>query len=172
MSIAEWAGIIPDESLIHGGDFGPYEQSKRLDIYRSEVKKLLENGTAYYCFCSSKRLEQLRKVAEREKQIPGYDNNCRLLTPVQIAAKLANEDAFCVRFKIDPQVIEYDDLVAGHIRHEYAAVEGGDPVIIKSDGYPTYHFANVVDDHLMRITHVLRGIEWQPSTPKHLQLYR
>lgn len=93
----DWAGVNPDESIFHGGDYGPYMQSERLDIYRSEVKTLLENGSAYYCFCTKNRLDQLRKEAEKEKRIPGYDNKCRVLTPVQIAEKLANQDRFCIR---------------------------------------------------------------------------
>lgn len=170
-NVPEWAGITPDESLYHGGNYGPYVQSQRLEIYRSEVKKLLENGSAYYCFCSPTRLEHLRKEAENDKRPPGYDNKCRHLTPVQIAEKLANRDGFCIRFKTDDEHVEFKDIIFGLREYEYTCVEG-DPVIIKSDGFPTYHFANVVDDHLMRITHVFRGVEWQQSTPKHLQLYK
>lgn len=167
----EWVGIRPDEGPQQGGDFGPYVQSQRLHIYRDEVKKLLENGTAYYCFCTERRLDLLRKDALKARQVPKYDNRCRHLTPVQIAEKLANQDTFCIRFKLDPYVDDYHDLVYGKIVYDVAANEG-DPVIIKSDGYPTYHFANVVDDHLMHITHVLRGVEWQISTTKHLLMYR
>lgn len=93
-----WAGIRPDEGPQQGGPFGPYIQSERLAIYRREVKTLLENGTAYYCFCTERRLELLRKEAVKARQIPRYDNRCSHLTPVQIAAKLANNDAFCIRF--------------------------------------------------------------------------
>lgn len=94
----EWAGIIPDEGPDkYGGSYGPYIQSKRLDIYRTEVKHLLENGSAYYCFCTERRLDLLRKEAVKTRQVPKYDNRCRHLTPVQIAAKLANLDAFCIR---------------------------------------------------------------------------
>lgn len=196
----EWAGLIPDESVIHGGNFGPYIQSERLDIYRSEVKKLLENGSAYYCFCTERRLDLLRKDALRANQVPKYDNRCRHLTPVQVAEKLANSDSMCIRykkkrkknktamkqdnnnnknfnfsfrfrFKLESTVTKFDDIVYGNIEYDVAKFEG-DPIIIKSDGFPTYHFANVVDDHFMNITHVLRGAEWQISTTKHLLMYK
>lgn len=93
----EWAGITPDESVLHGGRFGPYVQSDRLEIYQKEVRKLLENGSAYYCFCTEKRLEMLRKEAMQANEIPKYDNRCRHLTPVQVAEKLANHDPMCIR---------------------------------------------------------------------------
>lgn len=93
----DWAGITPDESEFHGGKYGPYMQSDRLNLYRSEVKKLLENGSAYYCFCTERRLELLRRDAIRANQVPKYDNRCRHLTPVQIAEKIANNDQMCIR---------------------------------------------------------------------------
>lgn len=167
----EWAGIRPDEGPGYGGLFGPYIQSNRVELYREEVKKLLDNGSAYYCFCSDRRLELLRKEALKQRQVPKYDNRCRHLTPVQIAEKLARNDPFCIRFKLESQGESFQDMVYGKIVY-FIAQNEGDPVIIKSDGYPTYHLANVVDDHYMRITHVLRGVEWQISTPKHLLLYQ
>lgn len=93
----EWAGIIPDESILHGGDHGPYVQSERLEIYRQQVRTLLENGSAYYCFCTEKRLENIRKEAIDANEMPKYDNRCRHLTPVQVAEKLANNDPMCIR---------------------------------------------------------------------------
>lgn len=93
----EWADVIPDESALHGGSHGPYTQSQRLDIYRKEVKHLLENGSAYYCFCTERRVELLRLDALRTKQTPKYDNRCRHLTSVQVAEKLANHDSMCIR---------------------------------------------------------------------------
>ncbi|XP_063709929.1 nondiscriminating glutamyl-tRNA synthetase EARS2, mitochondrial [Culicoides brevitarsis] len=167
----EWAGIKPDEGPNYGGLFGPYIQSQRIDLYHEEVKKLLSNGSAYYCFCSERRLDLLRKEALKQRQVPKYDNRCRHLTPVQIAEKLANKDPFCIRFKLESQGESFNDMVYGKIVY-FIAQNEGDPIIIKSDGYPTYHFANVVDDHYMRITHVLRGVEWQISTPKHLLMYQ
>lgn len=166
-----WAGIEIDEGPNIGGKYGPYVQSERLDLYRTEVKKLLENGNAYYCFCTERRLELLRKEALRTRQVPKYDNKCRHLTPVQIAEKLTNNKEFCIRFKLESYTEPIDDLVYGKVAYDVAENEG-DPVIIKSDGFPTYHFANVVDDHFMNITHVLRGVEWQISTTKHLLLYK
>lgn len=167
----EWAGIRPDEGPPYGGRYGPYVQSERLDTYRSEVRQLLENGSAYYCFCTESRLELLRREAVRTRQIPRYDNRCRDLTPGQIAVKLAKQISVCIRFKLDPLEGEYNDMVFGQTKYNVSEQEG-DFVIIKSDGYPTYHFAHVVDDHLMKISHVLRGVEWQISTTKHMQLYK
>lgn len=168
----EWAGLRPDEGpAAYGGSLGPYVQSERLDIYRTEVKQLLENGSAYYCFCSERRLELLRKDAVRARQVPRYDNRCRHLTPGQIAAKLAKQDTFCIRFKLDQFEHEYTDLVYGKMTYNVSEQEG-DIVLIKSDGFPTYHFAHVVDDHHMKISHVLRGVEWQISTAKHLLLFK
>lgn len=171
----EWAGIRPDEGPASGaGAYGPYVQSERLALYHANVKQLIENGTAYYCFCTERRLELLRKEAIKARQVPRYDNRCRHLTPVQLAERLAKNEQFCIRFKmdaVDSQRMQFDDMVFGRMAYDVAENEG-DPVIVKSDGYPTYHFAHVVDDHLMRISHVLRGVEWQISTTKHLLLYK
>ncbi|XP_059612194.1 probable glutamate--tRNA ligase, mitochondrial [Phlebotomus argentipes] len=167
----QWAGLTPDESPLTSSSHGPYIQSQRLEIYHREVKKLLDNGSAYYCFCTERRLELLRKEALRVRQVPKYDNRCRHLTPGQIAEKLAAKDTFCIRFKLKEFHEAFRDMVYGDLSYNVALNEG-DPVIVKSDGFPTYHFANVVDDHLMEITHVLRGVEWQVSTTKHLLLYR
>ncbi|XP_053690619.1 probable glutamate--tRNA ligase, mitochondrial [Sabethes cyaneus] len=167
----KWAGLIPDESPWNEGSYGPYVQSLRYDIYKQEVKKLMEDGRAYYCFCSERRLDLLRKDAIRLRQVPKYDNKCRHLTPGQIAERLAKNDKFCIRFKLDSKADEFQDLIYGKIVY-FLAQNEGDPVIIKSDGFPTYHFANVVDDHYMKITHVLRGVEWQISTPKHIQMFQ
>ncbi|XP_050089053.1 probable glutamate--tRNA ligase, mitochondrial [Anopheles aquasalis] len=166
----KWAGIEPDEDPFKGGPHGPYTQSQRYEIYKREVKKLMEDGRAYYCFCTERRLELLRKEALRLRQVPKYDNKCRHLTPGQVAERLAKNDKFCIRFKLHSKGDEFNDLIFGKIVY-FIAQQEGDPIIIKSDGYPTYHFANVVDDHYMRITHVLRGVEWQISTPKHIQLF-
>ncbi|XP_055606334.1 probable glutamate--tRNA ligase, mitochondrial isoform X2 [Uranotaenia lowii] len=166
----KWAGIEPDESPWHGGPYGPYVQSLRYEIYKQEVRKLMEDGRAYHCFCSERRLDLLRKEALRMRQIPKYDNKCRHMTPGQIAERLAKNDKFVIRFKLESKADEFQDMIFGKIVY-FLAQNEGDPVIIKSDGYPTYHFANVVDDHYMKITHVLRGLEWQISTPKHIQIF-
>uniref|UniRef100_A0A1B0DF06 Glutamyl/glutaminyl-tRNA synthetase class Ib catalytic domain-containing protein n=1 Tax=Phlebotomus papatasi TaxID=29031 RepID=A0A1B0DF06_PHLPP len=133
----EWAGLIPDESPLTDSPHGPYVQSERLDIYHREVKKLLDNGSAYYCFCSERRLELLRKEALRVRQVPKYDNRCRHLTPGQIAEKLAAKDTFCIRFKLKEFHEAFRDLVYGDLSYNVALNEG-DPVIVKSDGFPTY----------------------------------
>ncbi|XP_015118322.1 probable glutamate--tRNA ligase, mitochondrial [Diachasma alloeum] len=163
-----WTGIIPDEGPTTGGPNGPYIQSKRLNLYREQVEKLLENGSAYYCFCSERRLEMLRKEAIKAGEIPKYDNRCRHLEKDVITSKLSRQEPHCIRFKLPDTLKTFHDLVYGDVSISQAE---GDPVIIKSDGFPTYHFANVVDDHFMEISHVLRGVEWQISTPKHLEMY-
>ncbi|NXD15824.1 SYEM protein, partial [Nothocercus nigrocapillus] len=168
----EWAGRIPpDESPRRGGSFGPYQQSHRLDLYKRASEELLEKGAAYRCFCSPQRLELLKKEALRRQQTPRYDNRCRHLTSKEVAEKLSQGLDWVVRFRLERGVEPFQDLVYGWSRHEVADVEG-DPVILKGDGFPTYHLANVVDDHSMGISHVLRGMEWLTSTSKHLLLYR
>ncbi|NP_001026638.1 probable glutamate--tRNA ligase, mitochondrial precursor [Gallus gallus] len=166
-----WAGIPPDESPRRGGPFGPYQQSLRLDLYRAASEALLDRGAAYRCFCTPQRLELLRKEALRNQQTPRYDNRCRHLTPKEVAEKLAQGLDWVVRFRLERGVEPFQDLVYGWNKHEVAEVEG-DPVILKADGFPTYHLANVVDDHHMGISHVLRGTEWLTSTSKHLLLYK
>ncbi|XP_056591679.1 probable glutamate--tRNA ligase, mitochondrial isoform X1 [Triplophysa dalaica] len=167
----EWAGMAPDESSRSGGDYGPYVQSERLELYTQAASSLLHTGHAYYCFCSNQRLELLKKEAQRNGHVPRYDNRCRHMKPEQIREKLERGVPHVIRFKLDTGAEPFQDLIFGWSRHEVAAVEG-DPVILKADGFPTYHLANVVDDHHMRISHVLRGSEWLVSTSKHLQLFR
>ncbi|XP_065358917.1 nondiscriminating glutamyl-tRNA synthetase EARS2, mitochondrial [Calliphora vicina] len=168
----QWAGIDIDEGPgKFGGNYGPYIQSQRTKIYLDSVKTLLDNGTAYRCFCTERRLDLLRKEAVRARQIPKYDNKCRHLTEKQINEHLAKQTPFCIRFKLDDYEEPINDLIYGSVHHNVSDNEG-DPVIIKTDQFPTYHFANVVDDHLMAVTHVFRGVEWQISTTKHLLLYK
>ncbi|XP_050974039.1 probable glutamate--tRNA ligase, mitochondrial [Labeo rohita] len=167
----EWAGIAPDESSRRGGDYGPYVQSERLPLYSQAAASLLQTGHAYYCFCSNQRLDLLKREAQRSGHVPRYDNRCRQLRPEQVQEKLARGVPRAVRFKLDAGAEPFRDAIFGWTRHEVAAVEG-DPVILKADGFPTYHLANVVDDHHMRVSHVLRGSEWLISTAKHLQLFR
>lgn len=144
---------------------------KVIPTFRDHVKTLLENGSAYRCFCTERRLELLRKEALRTRQVPKYDNKCRHLTAKQIDELVSKSTPFCIRFKLDDFEEPLNDLIYGPVYHNVSNTEG-DPVIMKSDKFPTYHFANVVDDHLMHITHVFRGVEWQISTTKHLLLYR
>ncbi|XP_011336380.1 probable glutamate--tRNA ligase, mitochondrial isoform X2 [Ooceraea biroi] len=166
-----WAGIIPDEDPTRDGPVGPYMQSSRLELYKEQVLELLNNGSAYYCFCTEKRLELLRKEAQKCGQIPKYDNRCRHLDKNEVKEMLRKNSTYCIRFKLSSVPEPFHDMICGDVLHDIAKTEG-DPVIMKSDGYPTYHFANVVDDHLMGISHVLRGVEWQVSTPKHIMLYK
>ncbi|XP_035516929.1 probable glutamate--tRNA ligase, mitochondrial [Morone saxatilis] len=167
----EWAGVPPDESPRRGGPVGPYLQSQRLDLYGQTAQQLVESNHAYYCFCSTQRLNLLKKEALRMGQTPRYDNRCRHLQPKQVQEKLAQEVPRVIRFRLEEGVEPFQDLIFGWSHHEVAKVEG-DPVVIKADGFPTYHLANIVDDHYMRISHVLRGSEWLISTSKHLLMYR
>eukprot|EP00062_Callorhinchus_milii_P019920 gi/632974987/ref/XP_007903977.1/ PREDICTED: probable glutamate--tRNA ligase, mitochondrial [Callorhinchus milii] len=169
--LLEWAGIPPDESPRRGGPLGPYRQSERLELYRLAADTLIERGAAYHCFCSPQRLQLLKKEALRSGETPRYDNRCRHLTPGRVEEKLAQGQPHVIRFRLDQGATSFEDLVYGGTCHEVGSVEG-DPVVLKADGFPTYHLANVVDDHHMRISHVLRGTEWLVSTSKHLLLYR
>ncbi|XP_072935555.1 nondiscriminating glutamyl-tRNA synthetase EARS2, mitochondrial [Epargyreus clarus] len=167
----EWAGIECDEGPAKGGKYGPYVQSERLHIYQEQIKKLLDNGSAYKCFCTERRLNILRRDAIKSQKIPKYDNRCRNLSQEVIREKMKAGTPYCIRFKLSSDCLFFDDLIFGGIAYD-VSINEGDPVLLKSDGYPTYHFANVVDDHLMGVTHVLRGVEWQISTTKHLLIYK
>ncbi|XP_040002842.1 probable glutamate--tRNA ligase, mitochondrial [Xiphias gladius] len=167
----EWAGVPPDESPRRGGPVGPYLQSQRLDLYSQTAQQLVESGHAYYCFCSPQRLELLKKEALRAGQTPRYDNRCRHLRADQVQEKLAKGAPHVIRFRLEAGIEPFQDMIFGWNRHEVAQVEG-DPVVIKADGFPTYHLANIVDDHYMKISHVLRGSEWLISTSKHLLMYQ
>lgn len=163
------AGLHHDEGPDVGGDFGPYIQSQR-HSYMEHAEMLIEKGEAYHCFCSEERLDNLRKTAEISKKPFMYDGHCRNLTQVEIDEKLANNQEFVIRQKMPREGrTVYNDLVYGKIAVENEILE--DQILIKSDKYPTYNFANVVDDHLMEITHVVRGNEYISSTPKYCLLY-
>ncbi len=165
-----WLGIGFDEGPGLGGGYGPYTQSERLVIYREHAERLLEEGSAYYCFCSAGRLEKLRREQASRGETPMYDRLCRDI-PLNEAKTRAENEPHVVRLKMPLEgSISFEDGVRGEIRFE--AAETDDQVLLKSDGYPTYHLANVVDDHLMRITDVIRGEEWLTSTPKHIHLYQ
>ncbi len=172
-----WAGIVPDEGvmMIDGqisekGPRGPYTQSKRTDIYREHCNRLITEGHAYRCFCTRERLEEMRKKQEERKQAPMYDRLCTHLTAAEVAAKLAVNEPHVVRLKVPHEkTIEFADAIRGPVSFKGHTVD--DQVLMKSDGFPTYHLANVVDDHLMEIDLVLRGEEWLSSTPKHILLY-
>jgi len=167
----DWMGLIPDESPMKGGGFGPYSQSERLLIYQHFVQELETEGHAYPCFCTNKRLELVKKQAVRDGNIPKYDNRCRHLPSAVVEEKKRQGMPYCIRFKLSPLDDCPEDLVYGNVDSN-AVLHEGDPVILKQDRFPTYHLANVVDDHLMEITHVMRGTEWLVSTPKHILLYK
>lgn len=142
-------------------DLGPLFQSQRLSFYESHVRQLVEMGKAYRCFCDPTRLELLRKNAIKRQEKIGYDGKCRHLSQSQVEKLLSEKMPHVIRFKLDDEdrEVSFNDMAAG-IHKSSPAKQEGDFVIMKSDGFPTYHFANVVDDHLMKITHVLRGQEW------------
>ncbi|KAG8221957.1 hypothetical protein J437_LFUL007798 [Ladona fulva] len=167
----EWIGLKPDEGPTHGGPYGPYIQSQRLDTYKDVANELIDRKAAYMCFCTEYRLDLLRRDALRRRQVPRYDNRCRYLDPDEAKKRSQDGEKYCIRFKMDGmEKVTFSDIIYGTIN--FGASEEGDPVILKADGFPTYHLANIVDDHNMRISHVLRGVEWQVSTPKHILLYR
>jgi len=172
LKMLEWAGLDIDEGPGIGGDFGPYRQSERLEIYRDHVDRLLGQGDAYPCFCSEERLEKLKTFQRSEGLTPRYDNHCRKLQKKEVETKIQSGEKHVIRMKIpeNQETFRLNDLVRGTVAIESTQVE--DQVILKSDGFPTYHLAVVVDDHLMQISHVVRGEEWLPSFPKHLLLYR
>jgi glutamyl-tRNA synthetase len=164
-------GLFWDEGPDIGGKFGPYVQSERLSIYKEYAQRLIELGEAYYCFCNKERLDEVRLLQKCAGAVPKYDGFCRTLTKEQIAEKLAAKETYVTRQKI-PQFgqIIFEDKVFGGIVVENSTLD--DQILIKTDGMPTYNFANVVDDHLMGITHVIRGSEYLSSTPKYNLLYR
>lgn len=167
----DWAGIEIDEGPNKDGGYGPYYQSQRLDLYEKHAKQLLDEGKAYRCFCSSERLDQMRKFQEKSKLPPKYDRTCLRLSQDEIQKKLEAGESFTVRMKVpDDTTIRFTDLIRGEV--EFSSFNVDDQVLVKSDGYPTYHLANVVDDHFMKISHVIRGEEWVSSTPKHVLLYQ
>ena len=167
----KWLGLDWDEGPDVGGDYGPYYQSQRLDLYKQAAERLVEQGNAYYCYCSPERLEEMRKEQVARKQPPGYDRRCRDLSPQERAQKEAEGIRPVVRFKIPREgQTRFHDLVYGDVVFENSNID--DFVMLKSDGYPTYHLANVVDDHAMKISHVIRGEDWISSTPRHILMYK
>ncbi|NKB31691.1 MAG: glutamate--tRNA ligase [Pseudomonadales bacterium] len=166
-----WLGLDWDEGPDKGGDFGPYRQSERSSIYSNHIKTLLDNGSAFHCFCSAERLQQVRTEQMANKQQLGYDGHCLRLPAEEVQSKLAAGEENVIRMKIpDSGDCVFTDKLRGEVRISWEQIDM--QVLIKSDGLPTYHFANVVDDHLMAITHVIRGEEWINSVPKHVLLYQ
>jgi glutamyl-tRNA synthetase len=167
-----WIGIVPDEGPNNGGPVGPYYQSQRLATYASYVPQLLEGDHVYRCFCTKERLDALR-AEQQARHLPttGYDRHCRRLSQQEINAKLEAGESYTIRLKAPiTGTTTCPDAIRGEIVFQNSKLE--DAILIKSDGYPTYHFANVIDDHLMGITHVLRGDDWIPSAPLHVILYK
>jgi len=164
-----WLGLHWDEGPDIGGPFAPYRQSERLDTYRPYVERLLADGHAYYCWCSKERLDQMREIQQKTKQPTGYDRLCVGKTREEREALPGFSETPVVRMLVPDDVpLVFDDVIRGKV----SAPRPDDQVILKADGFPTYHLAVVVDDHLMGITHVVRGEEWISSTPKHVLLYR
>ena len=167
-----WLGIEWNEGGEKGGEYGPYVQSERFELYKKYAFELVEKGEAYYCFCDSERLDRIRKIQTENKMAPGYDRNCRHLTPEEVKANLDAGKPYVIRLKVPMEgVTKFHDHLLGDIEWKNEDISP-DPVLLKTDGFPTYHLANIVDDHFMKITHVMRAQEWIPSTPLHVQMYR
>ena len=168
----DWLGITPDESPAHGGSFGPYRQTERRESYLKHAQLLVQKGSAYPCFCSPERLDKMRKEQEAQKvDRVQYDGLCRVLDPEEAARRIAAGEAYVIRFKMPKEgtTIAHDHL-RGDIVTENKYLD--DYVLLKSDGLPTYHLAAMVDDHEMKITHVLRSSEWLSTFPLHVQIVR
>ncbi len=165
-----WAGLDYDEGPEKDGPFGPYFQSQRKDIYHEHVQRLLDSDAAYPCFCSEETLNAMREEQQKKGLPVMYDGRCRHI-PKDEALERMKTEPHVIRLKVPHSgVTVVKDIIRGEVAFENALID--DQVLLKSDGFPTYHLANVVDDHLMKISHVIRGEEWLPSTPKHILLYR
>lgn len=166
----KWAGIQWDEGPDIGGPFGPYRQSERFHLYKVYAQQLVDQNKAYKCFCTPEELEEMRQVLAKQGGRQGYDRRCRNLSPEEVQKNEAMGKPYVIRMKVPLKgECVYEDAIKGRVTVPWADVD--DQVLLKSDGFPTYHLAAVVDDHLMEITHIIRGDEWMSSTPKHLMLY-
>jgi glutamyl-tRNA synthetase len=166
-----WLGLDWDEGPDNGGDKGPYRQSERSAIYTKHAEQLVESGHAFRCFCSSERLEELRRTQMEGKLALGYDGHCLHLSADEVARRAAQGEAHVVRMQVPREgQCTFNDMLRGEISIDWAQIDL--QVLLKADGMPTYHLANVVDDHLMEISHVIRGEEWINSAPKHILLYQ
>jgi len=171
IDILNWVGIEFDEGPHVGGDFGPYVQTQKLEIYNKYIQELIDKGGAYHCFCTEERLQELRNEQQSNKLPPRYDKKCRDLTKKEVEQKIANGEKFVIRQKMPHDgVIKVFDELRGEIVFKLSEME--DHVLMKTNGIPTYQFASVVDDYDMKISHVLRGEEWIPSFPKNILLYQ
>ncbi|MDP3724070.1 MAG: glutamate--tRNA ligase [bacterium] len=166
-----WLGLTWDEGPDKGGPFAPYVQSERLESYQKAAQELVKKGFAYLCFCTQDRLAEMRKVQEAKHEPPRYDRQCLMLSSDDIRNSMDTNEPHVIRLKVPQEgKTVFEDAVRGHVEFENALLD--DQVLLKSDGFPTYHLAVVVDDHAMNITHVIRAEEWISSTPKHLLLYQ
>ncbi len=172
-STLEWLGIKWDEGPVVGGPYGPYIQSERFDIYRKYAQQLVDEGKAYYCFCTPERLEEVRKAqAASKSEYQGYDRHCANLSDSEIKEYLRQGIKPVIRFRVPTEgKTTFHDILMGDITRRNRDISP-DPILLKSDGFPTYHLANVVDDHMMKITHIMRAQEWIPSGPLHVLLYQ
>lgn len=166
-----WTSLGHDEGPDVGGPHAPYYQSQRLGLYREAAERLISEGHAYYCFCTAERLDEMRRKQIDQKRDPKYDRTCLTLDKAEVESRLGDGVPHVIRMLVPAdETIGIDDQVRGRV--QIASSQLDDQVLVKSDGFPTYHLANVVDDHEMDITHVIRGEEWLSSTPKHILLYR
>ncbi len=163
--------LLKNNKIVEKGEYQPYIQSKNIKKYKEKALELIKNNKAYYCFCSSKRLAKIRKKQENNKQVPKYDEYCRNLNKKEISKKLKDNKIYVIRFKIPKnKIVEAKDLIYKNINVKTEDLD--DFIILKSDQYPTYHLAVIIDDNRMKITHIIRGEEWLPSLPKHILLYQ
>lgn len=166
-----WLGLNWDEGPDVGGPYGPYRQSERKEIYESHARQLIEMGRAYYCFCSPEQLEKSRQEAQKRKELPLYPGTCRRIDPAEAARRVAAGEKHVIRFKTSADgTTSVTDLLRGTITVDNSRID--DSILVKSDGFAVYHLAAMVDDHLMKITHVIRGSEWLPSLPLHALIIR
>lgn len=172
LNVIKEYGFSWDEGPEEGGPHSPYIQSERLGIYGEKALRLVEEGHAYYCFCTSERLKKLREKQQKQKlRVTKYDRLCMNLSNSEVEEKIKNEEPYTIRLKVpDNETVNFKDFILDEI--SVPSKDLDDQVLLKSDGYPTYHLAVVVDDYLMGVTHIMRGIEWLPSTPKHILLYK
>jgi len=171
ISTLKWCDLYYDEGPDIGGPYEPYIQSQRIVIYKSYAEELVKKGYAYYCFCSQERLAQIREEQLQQK-VPQvkYDKHCLKLSASEIQEKLEKRTPYVIRLNVpENHIVRFYDLIRGEVEFDTNNID--DQILLKSDGYPTYHLANVVDDHLMKVSHVIRGEEWLSSTPKHVLLY-
>lgn len=169
--ILRWAGIEYDEGHDVGGNYGPYTQSERKAIYEEHAQRLIESGHGYYCFCTPEELDKMREEQAAKGLTPKYDGRCRRLNADEVNKKLNRNIPHVIRLKMpDEGETVFEDIIRGTVTFQNELQD--DQILLKSDGFPTYHLANVIDDHLMEISHVIRGEEWLLSLPKHIQLYK